>query len=366
MSISHAERFTATCPQCGQEFTVELWLIVDASEHPDLVESARDGIPHRISCPHCGYTIDEVDAPLLIFIPPEMGENLPPLLFFPAQQTTEKQDRLDAAIFLSHLRDALGDKWQYEWVEQIQVMSRPEKNADAAMFRSLGAEMRRTAEETGRATERPREDSVLHLETEKTRWKAEEAARDFYHILPAVNAMVEADSIIPLMRVARDYPALWEPGAEARVRMVVRAARRVGDFETVRAVELRYSILRGMLRAIEESGLTLDEFVEKLTQVEEMIQDMPEVAEPIALEQPLRQFIDASTWNESRRILEQHPELLSEDADHILVLLMYESLVHGDPVDLIEMHRNLLLRCREVGVEQAFAEITGASGSSPS
>ncbi len=118
MPISHAEQATLTCPECGHEFTADIWLTVDASERPDLVERARDGTLHRGTCPQCGHIIGEADAPLLIFTPPDLGVDRPPVLFSPAQQTSAEQDREHAAGLVARLRDALGDRWRDEWVAQ--------------------------------------------------------------------------------------------------------------------------------------------------------------------------------------------------------------------------------------------------------
>ncbi|MCX7856021.1 MAG: CpXC domain-containing protein, partial [Anaerolineae bacterium] len=75
MSHSYAEKVTLSCPNCGQAFQADLWLIVDAGERPDLVERIRQGTLHTFTCPHCGNT-GEVDAPLLLF-----GPHLSPAAF---------------------------------------------------------------------------------------------------------------------------------------------------------------------------------------------------------------------------------------------------------------------------------------------
>ncbi|MDQ7030293.1 MAG: CpXC domain-containing protein [Ardenticatenia bacterium] len=124
MPVSHAEQATLTCPQCGHEFTADIWLIVDAAERPDLIERIRDGTLHRITCPRCGHAWG-LDAPLLLFTPPEMGTNRPPLLFSPAQQTSTEEDSEHAAALLARLRDALGDAWQDEWLENMAVVPQP-------------------------------------------------------------------------------------------------------------------------------------------------------------------------------------------------------------------------------------------------
>ncbi|HFD39924.1 MAG TPA: hypothetical protein ENJ31_08805, partial [Anaerolineae bacterium] len=121
MAISFAETVQAPCPQCGQAVDLEVWLIVDAAERPDLLARIRDGTLHDAPCPHCGHQT-QVDAPLLLYRP----EAEPPLLFSPAQQTTAEQDREQAAALVDRLRQSLGDAWRDEWLaEGLPGVPRP-------------------------------------------------------------------------------------------------------------------------------------------------------------------------------------------------------------------------------------------------
>ncbi len=72
----------------------------------------------------------------------------------------------------------------------------------------------------------------------------------------------------------------------------------------------------------------------------------------------LQSFINARTWAESRRIVEQHPELLGDDADALLGGLLDTARGQGDEdaARVLEEHRALLRRCREAGIPRAFAE----------
>ncbi|NPA90909.1 MAG: hypothetical protein GXO55_05605, partial [Chloroflexi bacterium] len=156
MAVSYVEQAPLTCPECGHEFTADIWLIVHAAERPDLIEHARDGTLHRITCPHCGHTVGEADVPLLIFTPPDMGTHRPPLLFSPAQQTTAEQDREHANALVGMLRERLGNAWRDEWTEQAQIV--PRALLALALADDPEAEMRRLAEEAAQAIERLREE----------------------------------------------------------------------------------------------------------------------------------------------------------------------------------------------------------------
>jgi hypothetical protein len=87
------------------------------------------------------------------------------------------------------------------------------------------------------------------------------------------------------------------------------------------------------------------------------LREDPEAA-PRALTRTLEEFIGARTWEESRRILEAHPELLTDEADALLGQWIAAAQARGDEEArrILEEHRVLLRRCREVGIEEAFAE----------
>jgi len=125
MDLSFAQQVPLTCPQCGQTFEAEVWLIVDLSARPDLAERIRQGTLHTVSCPHCEHAV-EADEPLLVFSPPPTlaagrGErpSAPPLLFSPARATTAEEDRQQAAELVNALRERLGDAWRDEWAEEM-------------------------------------------------------------------------------------------------------------------------------------------------------------------------------------------------------------------------------------------------------
>jgi hypothetical protein len=69
-------------------------------------------------------------------------------------------------------------------------------------------------------------------------------------------------------------------------------------------------------------------------------------------------FLQARTGSAKRRLLEQHPELFGSDADKLLAYWYATARTQGneDAAGGFEAHRRLLLRCRQVGVEAAFAE----------
>ena len=114
MALSYAETASFTCPECSYVFPFKVWILVAADERPDLIERIRAGALHTLTCPQCGQTFDGLDAPLLIFRP---ATELP-IIFSPAQQTTNEQDQQQAADLMGMLRERLGTQWRGAWLAQ--------------------------------------------------------------------------------------------------------------------------------------------------------------------------------------------------------------------------------------------------------
>jgi hypothetical protein len=82
----------------------------------------------------------------------------------------------------------------------------------------------------------------------------------------------------------------------------------------------------------------------------------------------IQALIQADTWAASQRIIEAHPELLSDEADQLLGHLVAIACQQDDAQaeGAFTEHRQLLARCRQVGVEAAFAERTMEGDEIPS
>jgi hypothetical protein len=70
-------------------------------------------------------------------------------------------------------------------------------------------------------------------------------------------------------------------------------------------------------------------------------------------------FMRAATPSDGRRILEQHPELLSDDVWWMTGRLLETGRDAGDAEMVYVLHerRRVLKRCREVGVAAALSEL---------
>ena len=110
MPKSYYETESLICPQCEEEFRAKVWLIVDATERPDLVEKIRQRTLHEIVCPHCHFE-GEIDAPLLLFKP----DAARPLMFFPTFEMEEEEAREIFQELLHHLIESYGADWNAAW-----------------------------------------------------------------------------------------------------------------------------------------------------------------------------------------------------------------------------------------------------------
>ena len=117
MPNSFATSAQLTCPACRQPFSADVWLVVDSSERPDLLEAARTGTLHSLPCPHCNHS-GEVPAPLLLYRPEllEGGLSDTPLIFLPAADNPAEAEAEQARQLLGMLATSLGAAWRESWL----------------------------------------------------------------------------------------------------------------------------------------------------------------------------------------------------------------------------------------------------------
>ena len=79
-------------------------------------------------------------------------------------------------------------------------------------------------------------------------------------------------------------------------------------------------------------------------------------AEEVRLLGMLLRFVNAHNWESSLKILEQSPDLLSEQTDALLNKLVEDKSGLDDSIQGLQEVQQLLRRCREIGTVRAFAE----------
>ncbi|MCB9137703.1 MAG: tetratricopeptide repeat protein [Caldilineaceae bacterium] len=310
MDASFSQNAQLTCPNCRRAFDAEIWLIVDAGARPDLMERIRAGALHDIPCPHCGEA-GQIDAPLLLYRP----GNEPRLVFSPAQATTAEQDREQASGLAGALAQQLGDAWQDAWLEELLVLPRPllaaalsddPEAALAGMMAEMEAAMAQLRQEDPEAFRRLEEEAQASLGSDPGEAEPQEEQPEMPPAMAAflselAQAGIEINSPEDLEQLLAQRPDLAERFAAA----------------------------------------------------------MQEAVPPLL--QALNDFIRADSWPESRRIVQEHPDLLSDQADGLLVQAVDRAGTDGNEqaATIYAEHLALLRRCRAVGVEEAFAEKMG-------
>jgi hypothetical protein len=75
----------------------------------------------------------------------------------------------------------------------------------------------------------------------------------------------------------------------------------------------------------------------------------------------LTEFLLSGSWSDSRRLLVLHPEFLDPATDELVEGLIATRRQNGDELQakVLEQQLGLLRRCRQVGVDAAFAELSG-------
>ncbi len=159
-------------------------------------------------------------------------------------------------------------------------------------------------------------------------------------LLRRLKAFVTAYTYAEARRILEAHPELLSDEADMMLGDLIQFTRRQGDKRVVPLFEER----RALLRRCREVGID-----QAFAEIERRVSSLLEV---------VKSFTTARTWDEARRIVESHPELLTDEADALLEALIEAARTQGNAgaVRGLEEHRALLRRCREVGITQAFAE----------
>lgn len=68
MPNSYIHESEYTCYACGETTPFKIWLIIDVTEKPDLLQQVKDETLQDVVCPACGESI-RADLPLLLYFP---------------------------------------------------------------------------------------------------------------------------------------------------------------------------------------------------------------------------------------------------------------------------------------------------------
>jgi hypothetical protein len=158
--------------------------------------------------------------------------------------------------------------------------------------------------------------------------------------------------------VEQNKSVLLSPMADAALETQLILSRRGGHDEMVASIEMRRELLRECRRVGIDRAFTHAQQAAGEDRGFEVSAEAQEVATL------LLEFVTARSLQGSKRVLRANEErLLSGEADHALGVFIEAAETTGDDAaDLLRRHRKLLRRCREIGVDAAFAEITDSGG----
>jgi CHAT domain-containing protein len=323
ISLSVIQRFN--CPHCNEPLVCEIWLIVDTAERPDLLKRLRDGSLYSFTCPNC-QTVSQVAAPLLIY---RRGE-IPALIFSPGQRSTNEQNRDDVIQLLNSLRQRL-DNTQWHIIR----------------------------DEVPRLIPRSRLGEVLNA--------APPPKQQFELLIGLIQQFVVSPTWDEAYRYLEAHPELLSDEADTVWHEMTALFGRGGNRRSREALKEHYDLLC----RCKEIGVK-EAFAEKIGVSPEEI-----VSRPALPSQAITEFLQALSWPALYDYLNAHPELLSEEVEAKLTRVIADAdklqeqlstddnawirqlssrVRTADVVPHLVARRDLLRRCREVGIEQAFAE----------
>src|SRR5690242_3002685 len=157
-------------------------------------------------------------------------------------------------------------------------------------------------------------------------------------------------------RILEQHPELLSPGMEQFIQFAISSSKGIPGL--AEALDAHRSLLArcqqvGVDEAFAEWAARPPAGATTLT-----VADSPGQVPSDELKFTVSLFLKARTGQAKRSLVERHPELLSTEADNLLAYWSGSAQGRGDAdaARTIYQHRLLLLRCRQIGVEAAFAE----------
>ena len=137
---SYAERVTVVCFQCGHPIPIDVWMILDLAEHPELVETIAHDPLRRAACTRCGTT-NLVDAPMIVY----RAGTSPRVLAAPALISKAIDDQTAFLRLITIMKGRLGEDWEDD-LAQDMVVCKPQQLEAALSASALPASAERTRE----------------------------------------------------------------------------------------------------------------------------------------------------------------------------------------------------------------------------
>jgi hypothetical protein len=109
---SHSRnRRPCPAPAAGAAIGVDVWLIIDVDERPDLLQRILETTLGDTTCGRCNRIVFKAEAPLLLFRPSDE----PVVLYSAPPDATSEEARKGAPVLVGVLRERLGADWDERW-----------------------------------------------------------------------------------------------------------------------------------------------------------------------------------------------------------------------------------------------------------
>jgi hypothetical protein len=332
MPVSHSENTTLSCPACGQDFTAEIWMLVDAAERPDLADELREGKLNVVACPRCDYS-GPAGAPLLFHDPANRR-----VYFAAPSDGAEHEWREQAQSLLYLLVGSLPEEERRPYLGDVQVEQEVE-GVRRAVLRRQGS--RRGAAQA--AAPPPAARGVEHHVVEPP---VAEPPADPSPILDAVRALLAADSPEQFAAIVDEHPALLGAAADTTLAQLAEVAYAQGERDVAAALgEARAELAR--MRARHGDTETRGHGDTETDRSSAPL--LPASLSPSLSDAAYQAFMAVVSAEELRSAVRDHPALLDSWADIDLAERVEAALDSGDErlATAIEERREVLAALRE-------------------
>ncbi|WP_322488717.1 CpXC domain-containing protein [Chloroflexus sp.] len=297
MPISYREQAPLTCPHCGNDFSAEIWLIIDADEEPAAAAALRREEVNMVACPHCGAR-GPAGAPLLYH-----DAQARRVLFAPAPGAADHEIREQARELHALLVGSIDIEQRRPYLADIDIAQ--DMSGLAHLLRRLDA--RRRA-----------------LSAPPSPPPAAAPAAEPPPLLAAVETLLAADTAADLELVLAKHPELLEPATIATLTQLADVAAAQGEAEIAQGLRNARDLLARMSRRAEPERLT--------------------AIPPDALQALLSAHSDA----ELEQVIARHPLLLRPEIDALLAAEIEMALASDAErlAQLLEARRSMLAAFR--------------------
>lgn len=297
MPISYREQAPLTCPHCGNDFSAEIWLIIDADEEPAAAAALRREEVNMVACPHCGAR-GPAGAPLLYH-----DAQARRVLFAPAPGAADHEIREQARELHALLVGSIDIEQRRPYLADVDIAQ--DMSGLAHLLRRLDARRRAPS-----APPSPPPPAAPAAEPPP--------------LLAAVETLLAADTAADLEQVLAQHPELLEPATIATLTQLADVAAAQGEAEIAQGLRNARDLLARMSRPAEPERLTA----------------LP----PDALQALLSAHSDA----ELEQVVARHPLLLRPEIDALLAAEIETALASDAErlAQLLEARRSLLAAFR--------------------